>query len=223
METLFSTVAQLSFTIVGLFFVALTVDSDSRNFWLGDKALNKYVTVNFFILLLPGLLSVSWLVPFSILGFPAWLYIVSVLFFMYFYVYSELLKFYKSKAYRQIADYESAIDVKKALKFGINGLAILTVVGVYDGITNQPIYDSMIAILGIYLFLLVLTSVIPVYVFLRKGAENKYQKEILNNQVAITPTNKPVDHNSSDTGIFYLVVLVCALISFFIGKFLSKD
>ena len=41
METLFSTGAQISFTIVGLFFVALTVDSESRKFWLGDKALNK--------------------------------------------------------------------------------------------------------------------------------------------------------------------------------------
>lgn len=224
METLFSTVAQISFTIVGLFFVAITVDPDSKDFWLGDKTLSQYVTVIFFMMLLPGLISIGWLIPFSLFSIPASLYVTGTSFFVYCYVYFDLLKFYKSSAYKQIANFETSLDAKGILKFNIIGLVVLIGASMYISFVDNSLNNSLSSAIGIYLFVLILSSVIPPYVFLRKSAESKRQKEVLNNNGSITPVNKPVDHLSSDTkGIFYLVVLLGALISFIMGRFLSKN
>lgn len=62
MENFFSTIAQVSFTIVGLFFVAITLDSETRDFWFNQKPHDRYTYLNFLVMLLPGFLALGGLI-----------------------------------------------------------------------------------------------------------------------------------------------------------------
>jgi hypothetical protein len=111
MEALFATVAQISFTIVGLFFVVLTVDSDSRDFWSGQKPQSQYAYLNLLDMLLPGLFAVGALINLSEGSFPSWPIVALLLFLFLLWIYFQLKTLKKSQNYQEIIRYESILEV----------------------------------------------------------------------------------------------------------------
>src|SRR5258706_14764314 len=89
MDTLFSTVAQISFTIVGLFFVALTEDSDSRKFWFGQKPQSRYAYLNLLVMVIPGVFALGGLVSLNNGMFPCWPIVALFLFLLSLWIYRQ--------------------------------------------------------------------------------------------------------------------------------------
>ena len=63
MEKLLATVAQVSFTAIGLLLVVLAGDTDSRRFWFSHEYRSLHARATLLPLLLPGFVSVGALIP----------------------------------------------------------------------------------------------------------------------------------------------------------------
>ncbi len=82
--TLFTTLAQVSFTVSGLMAVAIAGDSKRRDYWFGHEARSLFVYKSFLLLLLPGFVSIGGLIP-SAGKVPSWVFVT--LFWGYFILY----------------------------------------------------------------------------------------------------------------------------------------
>lgn len=218
MEQLYSTVAQISFTIVGLFFVALTVDSETRNFWFGQKPQNRYAYLNLLDMLFPGLLSLGALLSSGEGKIPSWPFVSFFFFLLLIWVFIELRRLRASPGYHIIAEFESILDVRKSTLLEICYLFFLFFFGIISVFSNNIAFQTgMNFLFAIFLFFSISSSVIPVMVFLRVYTENKRKKEPeISNLLIKKGTPK------SNRGIFSLSILLTALIAFLFGQLLRK-
>jgi hypothetical protein len=225
MEALFSTVAQICFTIVGFFFVGLTVDAETRVYWLAKKERAQYVSLIFLNMLLPGLFPIGFLIPLSFLSLPAWLYVAAILLVAYLYIQIAWLKAQKALEVRKhVARFESSFDVNGNLKFSITVLVLLIVAGVSNILWGIPSTDLLSFVIGLCLFILILGGVISAYLFLRKNTEVRYQESLLVNAAKIETKN--LDNNTDSgksTGIIYIAAMLVGLFFYLLGLFSKKE
>lgn len=173
MEQLFSTVAQISFTIVGLFFVVLTLDSRTRDYWFGHMDRSRYAYLNLFVMLFPGLLSIGALVKVDA-GISALPFIAFFLWILYGWIGLQLLKMKKSSEVRGVKILEKRIDAFGSLIFYEVSLLFFTIVGAVAIVAQNQALTSVVDLLfGSFLFASVILSVLPVIGFLAIYVENK--------------------------------------------------
>lgn len=219
METLFSTVAQISFTLVGLFVVALTVDSDSRIFWFGEKPQSRYAYLNLLIMLIPGLFALGGLVSLGEGIFPSWPIAAMFLLIIVILAYRQLKMLKKSPDYKLISDYETNLDSLNVLKGHIWYLLFLSVVGslAYSSPAGKPLQGYMDILAKIFLYFALVTSVFPVNIFLRVYTENKKRnlKQLETDQIYTNSSAQP-------SGYVSFVLLIAVLVSFVTGILFSN-
>ena len=63
LKQLFTTLAQVSFTLTGLLAIAIGGDKQRRDYWFENEDRSLFVYICFIMLILPGLVSVSGLIP----------------------------------------------------------------------------------------------------------------------------------------------------------------
>src|SRR5690348_4964154 len=116
MDSLFSTIAQISFTLLGLFVVALTIDAKSRKFWFGETHRRQYASITLLYTILPGLLALCGLVPPLDGKLPSWLLLSILLFVIYVSRYFALWKITKSPEFQDLLIYEAKLEALKTAR-----------------------------------------------------------------------------------------------------------
>jgi hypothetical protein len=222
MEQLFPTVAQISFTIVGLFFVALTVEPESRDFWFGNKFNSRFAYINLLFMLLPGFLALGALMP--PLAFIKARYLVAILLLIvYWGLWRELRRIKKSETFHQIKDFEESLDFAKSAGSDIFFLLLLVIFGVLSYF-NDLMANYADFLFALFLFSLTITSIIPVNVFLRVYAQ---MKEDRNNKVEKTVEKTEILNDNDGikrlAGINIMIVILSSLAAFLLGLFFRRD
>lgn len=178
MENFLSTIAQVTFTIVGLFFVAITSDVESRDFWLGRMPYNRYTYLNFLIMLFPGFMAVTGMVSAELNKFPAWTMAGMIFFFVYFWVYRQFRSLKMHSDYPKISHLEYKLDISTIAFFHSLFLLFIPLSGLLSYISNNSnLLINFEYVLRIYLSLSVVSGVLPAMVFARELSENKYKAQ----------------------------------------------
>ena len=219
LTTMFSTLAQVSFTVSGLMAVAIAGDADRRNYWFGDKARSLFVYISFLLLLLPGFISVGGLIPSYSEKIPSWPYIAFFWGFLYL-MLSITFFFRKKKAVR--FDEFSRLEKEYAkvnTEMGSVGI-VITILAIFNWggymISSQSTINQTETLLGITLWILTITSIIQSVDFLRSNE----QASIQNNESNLTKSNEPSIHKADENKsvvIFIVGALVIAIIAFITG------
>jgi len=180
METLFSTVAQISFTIVGLFFVALTVDSDARKFWFGQKPQSRYAYLNLLVMLFPGILALGGMVSMDEGVFPSWPISAMLVCILSTWIYLRFKEIEKSLGYEAIYQYETILETPKLISWYSGFLLFLSIFGVLANLNgaSDNFRETMNIFAGIFLFFSVGVSIVPINVFLRIYTENQKDETV---------------------------------------------
>ncbi len=223
METLFATVAQVSFTIVGLFFVALTVDAETRDFWFSQKTRSRYVYLNLLIMLLPGFLSLARLVT-SKDGISFMLPFLSFLLFFLFFGFSrEIKQIKKEKSYTAIADFEGVLDLQAEIRLS---KWILFFIAIWGGaaliIQSKEISVTLDYFFSGFLVLFSIVSILPVNVFLRVYSEGKH-KLSFEKEISGKVSNSQDIPSQATGGERSLLGLFLILGAFLLGLFIKRE
>lgn len=212
MENFFSTISQITFTVIGLFFVSVTFDAETRKFWFYEKFYSRYTYFTFLVMLFPGFLSIGGLVSAKENEFPAWTITGLIFLFIYIWVFLEFRKLKKSYEYKKIKELEYSLDVYGTLRFHLVFLLILPAYGFLCYVVDQhSILRGVETIVRTYICLSVASNVLPMMVFTKKIVNDK-------NDVSLTTTlvsQHQVNNNPKNgSGFIFLIV---ALFFFLIG------
>jgi len=221
LSTLFTTLAQVSFTVSGLMAVAIAGDSKRRDYWFGHEARSLFVYISFLLLLLPGFVSIGGLIPPSIkTTIPSWPFTTFVLGVLY----STLaVVFFFRK--RKLAEPEEFKRLEQRFskvnsEMGLFGFAMIFVsVGGYSGYytASNLTYSQAETLVGIILFIAMMSGAVASVVLLRVNDEisNKVIK-----QTEITRLPDPssvVESQGSNSNTYLFTTLSIAAIAFLVG------
>lgn len=220
MLTLFTTLAQVSFTISGLLAVAIAGDSKRRDYWFVNKSRSLFVYLTFLILLLPGFISVGGLIPLTYI-IPSWV-VVSFLFGLLYFLLAITMYFRK----RKLADVDEFKRLEKNI-FKVNseigllgmGMLIASIYGGFWSYTSPSIeYPNTEGWLGLILFYATVSGAISSVIFLRASEpENLDNKDkFLSPEFTESPTRQT---QKTDSGFYAVISLLIAIIAFLIGVF----
>jgi len=166
METLFSTVAQISFTILGLFFVVLTVDSETRTRWFNQNPENHYMRLNFLVMLVPGFLSLGGLINLGEGIFRSWIVASFILFSLSLLTYIQLRKLKKEPGYKRIANLETRLNISNIALTNAIAFLALSIFGFASSYAHDFIHlAQQEEILKTFVVLSLVDSILPVIVF----------------------------------------------------------
>lgn len=229
MEQLFSTVAQVVFTIVGLFFVSLTFDANTRDFWFGQETNRRYVYINLLVMVFPGFLALGRLIAFP--GEISWVFPgCSMLFFcLFLWVYRLVGKLKKESNFLAIVDIDRILDIRRSV-FSVLIVSFFCTLGIVNYFAkNQDSAKMFDYFLGFFLLSLIFTSIINISVFFRTPAKTQTQLIPDSNNAANLMAGGPIqnsnifDKRKGDVGIFYLGILLTGLIAFLVGLICRRD
>jgi hypothetical protein len=228
METFFSTVAQISFTIVGLFYVAITLDSATRDYWFGQYPHSRYAYINFLVMLMPGFLSLGGLV---IVGnekiMPSWPFAGIFLCLVYGSFYFGLRKLRKDPNFAQIVEIERELNIANTVFWDTVFLLALSIFGFSSSyVNNTSTLGQQEFGLKVLISFSIIGSTLSIIIFTRAFAEINRNSSIKSIVVAHTeiekPSNKVYGDKAKNSGIIAILALITALIAFLAGWFLNK-
>jgi MFS family permease len=221
LETLFTTLAQVSFTVSGLMAVAIAGDSNRRDYWFGHKSRSFFVYINFLLLLLPGFISLSALIT-EINGRPSWT-VSAILLGLLFGALSISFFFRKRKLsepneYKRLEGKFSKVN----REMGLYSVALI-----FLGVFGYHSYDITLGIktvyaelwTGILLVSMVITSSLNSVIFLQTNTETEGNKET--ETPFIEEKTEPTDKNDS-IGINIIYSLFLAFAFFLIGIVIDR-
>lgn len=220
MENFLSTIAQVSFTIVGLFFVAITSDFETRNFWLSRMPYNRYTYLTFLVMLFPGFMALTSLVSVDVNKFPAWIIAAIIFFLIYSWIYIQFRGLKKHQDYKEISQLEYKLDISGLALLHTVFLSVIPLLGLLSYFKHDIIsLEILEIILRIYLSLSVLSGVLPVIVFSRELPENRFKIESASQievRSEIVSYEKPVlkEQKQKNNSLFFIIT---ALLAFIIG------
>lgn len=179
MDALFSTIAQISFTLVGLLFLSFTVDAKSRLFWFGKYPKNRYAYITVLYLILPGGLALGGLIPSYWKTVPSWLPFSFLMLVIYVFLFFELIKLKKEKKYKDIAAFENKLDLSKSALSNLGFILVSIIFGLLAVLTSSSqimLFSNFL--FGLVLCIMTIINIVPISVFLRVQTEvfNKSQK-----------------------------------------------
>jgi hypothetical protein len=178
MENLFSTIAQISFTLVGLFYLALTLEAKSKDFWFGEKLQSRYVYLNLLFLLLPGFIALSGLIPSAWESISIWPFSGLFLVIIYYFLFREFKKITKELNYGLLLPYEERLDSLGSIKTSLWLLFGASVVGVLAYLSIPSAIAFANFLFGLVLFGITMVSILPINVFITVYSQNKSQKKL---------------------------------------------
>ncbi len=176
METLFSTVAQISFTLVGLFYLALTVDAKSKEFWFGERLHSRYAYLNLLFLLMPGFVALSALIPSPWESFPIWPLTNLLLVAFYCFFVRDLARLKKELNFNKISHYEERLDSVTSARTNILLIFSASVVGIFAFLVFPQVVPYANSFLGFILFLIVMVGIVPINIFISVNTQNRLAK-----------------------------------------------
>lgn len=174
MENLFSTVAEISFTLLGFLILVFTIDTKSRKFWFRQYPQSRYAYINILFMIMPGFLALGGLLPSISDKLPAWVVVNIFAFIFYFLFTIELYKIKKSPEYKKISIYEERLDITKTAISNLVLLGLLTLIAIFAFVSNNTsIFSFAHFFFGFLLVSFIITGIVPVVVFFKVSAENK--------------------------------------------------
>lgn len=177
MESLFSTIAQISFTLLGLFIVALTIDVKSRKFWFGEAHRRRYASIILLYTILPGLVALGGLIPLLHEGVPSWLLLSIFLFAMYVSRYLALWKIVKSPEFHDVLVYETKLETINTARTSLILLTLLILSGSISLYQDNNLITNFL--LGFFLFAFTAVSFMPITIILGISFEIKPKTEVI--------------------------------------------
>ncbi len=118
--TFFTTMAQVSFTATGLLTVAIAVDVETRQYWLGNRSRRVFAFDHLFLILWPGFISLGGLIPPGFINaIPAWPYATVVIGLFYVIVLANSYAVYRKR--------EDRHELQKLLKIFSNPVVIILI------------------------------------------------------------------------------------------------
>jgi hypothetical protein len=226
MEQLFSTVAQITFTIVGLFFVALTVEPESRDFWFSNKINSRFVAINLIFMLLPGFLALGGLLP-PLYSLHSWPIMNISWSFAYWIILRRLFQMKKLGELHHLKALEEEMDFLTSCRLTIGFLILVTILGIYSYFAPS-LATFTDFLFSIFLFASIVASISPVSAFLRAYLANKPY---------VSPANRPTTDFQSEHSEFskkfgkseaqssfdVFLVLLFSAVAFLVGLLIRKD
>lgn len=222
--TLFSTLAQVSFTVSGLMAVAIAGDSKRRDYWFGNESRSLFVYITFLLLLLPGFFSIGGLIPTpSNLNIPSWTYTslsLGILYLLLFITY-----FFRKKKLAEPEEFERLETkfFKVIWELGTYGIGMVLLGGFgYSTFYTSSVhnYDLLKIGVGIMLLLLTMIGALNSVILLR---ENNLPIQISEKINSLTPLEQIGNSNqkkNSNSNIY--TVLIISIFAFVIGLFINQ-
>lgn len=244
LNPLFSTVAQVAFTLTGLMFIAVAGDPENRKFWLGYRPRAVFVYICFMMLLLPGLLAIGGLIFTSsssndklVVIAPSWPIAAAAIGSLYLYV-SRLISGWKN----QPQDYKELLRLDKKLPviglLSLLGLAFILLAilgGVGYLVKASVVYSAYVEIaMGVFLGMAACLGGLIAIQFLRFDYELKEpptgneddpsQRTALkmNIDAPQEPTSVVVRDDASVKRSFAVLAILLALMAFVVGALLPR-
>ncbi len=172
METLLATTAQASFTFVGLFYLALTINSRTREFWFSEKLHSRYAYINLLFLILPGFIALSGLIPSPSKAIAIWPFTSIFLVILYWLLFRDLVRLKKELRSKKILLYEERFDSIDSARSNLYLLLFTSVFGIGAYLFFSDVVVFANSIFGIGLFLIIMLSIVPVHVFMSTNSPN---------------------------------------------------
>jgi hypothetical protein len=221
--TLFTTLAQVSFTVAGLMAVAIAGDGDRRDYWFRHEARSLFVYVSFLLLLLPGFVSIGGLIP-STYKVPSWAFVTLFLGLLY-----SALAITFGVRKRKLAEAAEFRRLEKKYlgtisELGFYGFATLFIaaVGGAGAYKASPAYNLAETGLGALLFLSVLSGAVLSVGLLRNTEElNKISPET--HGAKLTEVDSDLLNKERVTGPYVIISLLIAIIAFLMGVFAKSE
>jgi len=176
LSTLFTTLAQVTFTVAGLMAIAIAGDSKRRDYWFSHEARSLFVYQSFLFLLLPGFVSLGGLIPSS----PdndssSWIF--SSLIFGFLYALLSLEFFKRKRKLKEPKEFNKLVTKisnvsRDMFTYGIT-LFFLSIIGIgafyAESIKNQ---FQMGIFLGVVLILAIFSSTVNSVILLRANDDS---------------------------------------------------
>ena len=223
LSSLFTTLAQVSFTLTGLLAIAVAGDNYRRVFWFGDKSRSTFISICFLLLVLPGFVSIGGLIvpPFET-RIPTWPIATIILGSAYF-----LLSFFYTYIRKKLAEPEEFKKLGKSLfvvifEMGFYGFFMI-IFGAwgYFFYSKFPIanHNPAETLMGILLFVIIFSAVLISFRLLQTPEQPAKLSENIN---IIPPSSRSIVVNQkTNAGINVITALLIAVISFGAGLFLK--
>lgn len=222
--SLFTTLAQVSFTVTGLLAIAIAGDNKIREYWFKHQSRSFYVQISFLLLLLPGFVSIGSLITISSkTNIPTWPY-AGMIFGL---IYSSLAIgfFFRKKNLADPGEFRRLEHkfFKVIPDMGIYGLALifLSLFGLSAYYSATRINFDQIQIgFGVLLVFSVLSSTATSIILLRAYELPMNVREETN--IIAFPDPSVGNNRKADSDIYIITALLIAVISFVIGLFVNQ-
>lgn len=221
--TLFTTLAQVSFTVSGLMAVAIAGDEKRRDYWFGHEARSLFVYIGFLLLLLPGFISIGGLIP-STMRVPAWVFVTMSLGLLYMALavtfWFRKRKLAEAGEFRRLErKYFGSIS-----ELGFYGFAVffIAAAGGVWALSTSSAYSKAETWLGIMLFLAELSGAVLSIGLLR----NTEKLDKVRNETDVIKVHENTsDHVNKErlTGPYVIISLLIAIIAFLMGVFVNSE
>jgi hypothetical protein len=202
LKDLFTTIAQVSFALTGLVFLALTLNDTTREFWFSETN-SAYVNLNLATLILPGIISLGGLIPqVPFLKIPSWVWMTLFIGLLYLYLAFRTAFITRNIRYKGFPKIEKQFgDVRFGLwiyslhmilvslgsiflyayettSCSLFTIAIPSFVTSQQPTNNIPCLQLLESAIGLNLVIIVFTGMGTIYRFVRSYSEIKQSNEL---------------------------------------------
>lgn len=242
LTSLFTAVAQVTFTLAGLLAIAVVGDEHNRRFWLGLEPRAVFVFLSFMFLLIPGVFSIGGLVFSSsnaklAQAIPAWPFSAAIAGGLYWLMVLFLnLGLRSARRLRDRLEFrrlDNQITITRGYRYIGSGFLLFAGLGFYQ----YGHLDSLLQIehadlaIGAYLTIVVLTEVVISVQFFRFDTEAKGETtstvdsqptEITLSTQSGASGHEPTYASRDDLSKGSLVVLLALLLAFVAGILITR-
>lgn len=218
---LFTTVAQISFTLAGFVVVVIMGDKVIRESWLQEKPRASYVFIVLLFLVMPGLIALGGLIqPRS--DIPSWPFSSTPILVIYFILLREILNALHESGNQETLILEGTVNAINFLRRFITIFAILSIIGVLTYYLTSPQFskDLIEILLGSFLGLSIFSSSVVTILMLKADADIRKKDH---EKKSVPMVNDDFLHGRKPAGRLSIITAVLIIsIMFFVGLFTPR-